>query len=68
MPTGLARSVSVILAGLVPTLAARVETGLPMVPEGAEVSSVWEIVRTGVALRIGASLVPLMVMVRVVWL
>ena len=63
MPTGLEASVLVILAGLVPTLAAMAEMGLPTAPAGTEASSVWEILRTGVALRIGASLVPVIVTV-----
>ena len=65
MPTGLVRSVSVIVAGLVPTLAARVETRLPTVPEGAEVSSVWEIIRTGDASSTGALFVPVIVITTV---
>ena len=65
MPSGLLVSVSLLFAGAVPALAIRLETKLPTAPDGAGASSVWLRLRTGLASKTGASLVPVTVIVTV---
>ena len=60
IPTGLLESVSLLFAGAVPDLAIRLETKLPTAPDGAVESSVWLKLRTGLASKTGASLLPVM--------